>query len=90
MINRWLCRNQRKIVENILQGCEMPIICGTIGCILSAFPILGGIVTLKRKLRGLALVGSLVGLFLIGPVFVSSILSLIGLILIVKSKKEFH
>ena len=66
------------------------VTCGTIGCILSAFPILGGIVALKRKMRSLALIGSLVGLFLIGPVFISSILSAIGLILIVKSKKEFH
>ncbi len=66
------------------------VICGTIGCILSVFPILGGIVALKRKMRGLALTGGIIGLFLIGPVFITSILSLIGLILIAKSKKEFH
>ena len=66
------------------------VICGTIGCILSAFPILGGIVTLKRKFKGLALTGSIIGLFLIGPVFITSILSLIGLILILKTKKEFN
>ena len=58
------------------------ITCGSIGCILSIFPILGGIVTLKRKMRGLALVGGLIGLFMIGPLFASSVLSLIGLILI--------
>ena len=51
---------------------------------------MGGIVSLKRKKRGLALVGSIIGLLLIGPVFASSILSLIGLILIGKSKKEFY
>jgi len=69
---------------------DFSVICGTIGCILSAFPILGGIVSLKRKKRGLALVGSIIGLLLVGPVFASSILSLIGLILIGKSKKEFY
>jgi len=65
-------------------------ICGTIGCILSVFPILGGIVTLKRKMRGLALVGGLIGLFMIGPLFASSILSLIGLIFVGLSKEEFQ
>jgi Na+-translocating ferredoxin:NAD+ oxidoreductase RnfD subunit len=66
------------------------ITCGSIGCILSIFPILGGIVTLKRKMRGLALVGGLIGLFLIGPLFASSILSLIGLIFVGLSKEEFQ
>ena len=68
---------------------EILVICGTIGCILSIIPILGGILALKRKLWGIALAGGIVGLFTIGPIFASSILALIGLILVATSKKEF-
>lgn len=66
------------------------VTCGTIGCILAIFPILGGILALKRKLWGIALAGGILGLFIIGPLFLSSISALIGLILIVLSRKEFQ
>jgi len=69
---------------------EILVICGTIGCILAIIPILGGILALKRKLWGISLAGGIVGLFTIGPIFASSILALIGLILVATSKKEFH
>ena len=69
---------------------EILVICGTIGCILAIIPILGGILALKRKLWGIALAGGIVGLFTIGPIFASSILALIGLILVATSKKEFQ
>lgn len=64
-------------------------ICGTIACILAVFSILGGNLSWKRKLWGIALTGSILGLFTIG-FLISSILSLIGLILIIISKKEFQ
>ena len=69
---------------------EILVICGTIGCILAIFPILGGIVALKRKLWGMALAGGILGLFTIGPLFLSSILALIGIILVITSRKEFQ
>lgn len=69
---------------------EILVICGIIGCILAIFPILGGIVALKRKLWGMALAGGILGLFTIGPLFLSSILALISIILIIISRQEFR
>jgi uncharacterized membrane protein len=64
--------------------------CGIIGCILSVFALTGGIVAVKRKAWGFALVGGILGLFTIGPFFLGSIISLIGLILVIISRKNFH
>ena len=65
------------------------VICGTILSIISIFPILGGILSLKRKLWGVVLACSIIGLFSIGYIFTSSILCLIALVLIAVSKREF-
>jgi hypothetical protein len=64
--------------------------CGIIGCILSIFTLVGGIVAVKRKAWGLAIVGGILGLFTIGPLFLGSIMALIGLILVVISRKDFQ
>jgi len=64
--------------------------CGVIGCILSVFAILGGIMAVQRKLWWLALLGSILGIFILQPVFISSFLSLIGMILLIISRKEFE
>lgn len=64
--------------------------CAVIGCILAIFPILGGLLALKKKLWGISLVGSIIGLFTLGIFITSSILSLISLILLIISKKEFQ
>jgi hypothetical protein len=64
--------------------------CGIIGCILSIFALAGGIAAVKRKAWGLALIGGILGLFTIGPWLIGSVLSLIGLILVIISKKDFH
>lgn len=64
--------------------------CSIIGCILTIFPILGGILAIKKKLWGISLVGSIFGLFTLGIFFTSSILSLIALILLITSKNEFQ
>jgi len=66
------------------------MVCGAIGCILSIFTLAGGIVALKRKAWGLAVIGGILGLFVIGPLFMGSILSLIGLILVIISKNQFQ
>jgi len=64
--------------------------CGIIGCILSVITLAGGIVAVKRKTWGLAIAGGILGLFTIGPFFLGSIMSLIGLILAIVSRKEFQ
>jgi magnesium-transporting ATPase (P-type) len=69
---------------------ELMTLCGIIMCILSVFPLLGGILSFKRKLWGIAVTGGILGLFTIGPFFASSLLSLIGLIVVVMSRKEFQ
>lgn len=67
------------------------VICGAIECILAVLTILGGIMALKRKNRNIVLVGGILGVFTIGPIlFVSTLLSIIGLILIMTSKNEFQ
>jgi len=69
---------------------ELFVICGSIGFFLSIFTILGGIMSIKKQRWGIALVGGILGLFTIGPFFLSSAFSLIGLILVIISKNEFH
>jgi hypothetical protein len=66
------------------------LVCGIIGSILSIIALAGGIVALRRKGWGLAMIGSILGLFTIGPYFLASILALIGLIILVISRKDFH
>ena len=66
------------------------VTCGIIGCILSIFALVGGIVAVKRKAWGLAVVGGILGLFTIGPFFLASIIAVIGLILVIISRKDFQ
>lgn len=66
------------------------VFCGSIIIVLAIFTLLGGIMALKRKMWGLALLGAILGLFTVGLFFTSSILSLIALILIALSKQEFE
>jgi hypothetical protein len=64
--------------------------CAIIGIIISIFPILGGLLAIKKKLYYLAISCSIIGLFSIGIVLTSSILSLIALILLILSRKQFQ
>jgi len=64
--------------------------CAIIGIIISVFPILGGLLAIKKKLYYIAVTGSIIGLFSIGIMLTSSVLSLIALILLIISKKEFQ
>jgi hypothetical protein len=68
---------------------EFFTICGTVGIILSVFTVLGGILAVKRKLWGIALTCGILGLYGLIIIF-PGILSLIGLILIAISRKEFQ
>jgi len=62
---------------------------GTMGIIISFFPILGGIFALVKKGWLISLVGGLIGI-LFSAVVVSIILALIAFLLIIFSKKEFQ
>jgi len=66
--------------------------CGIIAIALSLFTIIGGILTLQKRMFWFALIGGIVGIFAIAPLFffVPNILSLTGAILIIRSRKEFH
>ena len=64
--------------------------CAIIGCIISFFPILGAILAIKRKLWGIALACGIIGLFSLGILFTSSGLSLIAMILLFISRKDFQ
>jgi hypothetical protein len=64
--------------------------CAIIGIIISIFPILGGLLSIKKKLYYIAIATSIIGLFSIGIMLSSSILSLIALILLIMSKQNFQ
>ena len=65
-------------------------ICGSIGIILSIFPIFGGILAFKRKFWNIAIFCSILGLFTVGSLFLSTILSFIGMVLLFICKKDFQ
>jgi hypothetical protein len=64
--------------------------CASIGIIISFFPILGGILAIKRKMWGISIACSIIGLFSIGILFTSSLFCFIAIIIIFISKKEFQ
>ena len=69
---------------------EQYLIFGIIGCIIAIFPILAGILAIKRKQWPLVVIGCIICLFIFIPLIIPGILASIGLILIFISKKEFH
>jgi len=64
--------------------------CALIGMVVSAFPILGGILSIKRKLWGIALTSSIIGLTMFIPSIIGGILSLVAMILLILSRNEFN
>lgn len=90
IINTVLMNQAQELPIEATQIYTIMFTCGVIGLIFSVFVVLGGIFSLMRKMWWFALLGSIFGLFVIGTVFVSSILSFISLILIILSKEEFH
>lgn len=67
-------------------------VCGSIVLILSAFTFLGGILAFKRKMFWFAFLGGVIGIFALAPLlfFIPNVLSLIGTIFVLKSRREFH
>jgi hypothetical protein len=64
--------------------------CAVVGFIISVFQILGGVLSIKRKLWGVSLTCSIIGIFSIGILFSSTLFSLIALVLLIISRKEFQ
>jgi hypothetical protein len=71
------------------------VLCGVIGCVLSIFCILGGILALKKKLWGVSVVSCIpliiIGVFIsvVSLVFIASIIAFFGLILLIMARKEY-
>jgi len=64
-------------------------VCGAIFVILGLIAAVGGFFGVRRKHWGLAILGGVLGLFIITPYFIGSLLSLVGLVLLAVSKKDF-
>ena len=85
--------NANMTQEQLKQGF---VICGTVGCVMAVLSILGGVLALKRKVWGLALVvsipQSLLGIIVpsFSLLFASGVMALVGLLLIVFSRREFQ
>ena len=69
---------------------QVIVLCWTVIGIVAIFTLLGGILSLKKKLWGIALVGSIFGLSGVFAMFIPGILSCIAMILLIKSRKEFQ
>ncbi|OGS50612.1 MAG: hypothetical protein A3K65_08515 [Euryarchaeota archaeon RBG_16_68_12] len=73
------------------------VACGAIGIIFGIIALLGGIMAIMRRMWALALIGGILGLFLVGSGALvmgvlfpeASVFALIGLILVAISHKEF-
>ena len=72
---------------DMLQGILM--VCGIIFLVFALLAMLGGIMSIKRKSFGFAIVGAIFGIFTLGPYALGSILSIVALVLILLSKDEF-
>jgi len=70
-------------IQNVLNICSIILV------IISIVPILGGLLSIQRRSKMAVLSCSIIGIFTIGPVFLSSILALIATILIAMEKTEF-
>lgn len=66
------------------------LVLGIIGLIISLFVLLGGYFATTRTHFGMAIVGSVLGLFVLSPYFIASILALVALILLAVSHHEFE
>jgi hypothetical protein len=64
-------------------------VCSLIGIVVSIFPILSGVISVKKKMWGVALTGSIIGFFTIIPFFILIFLPIISMILLIISRKEF-
>jgi len=68
---------------------DIMTVCGIIFLVLGLVAVLGGFFGVRRKHFGIVILGGVLGLFVLGPYMLGSLLALIGLILVAISKKDF-
>ena len=68
----------------------LQVICGVVGMAFAIIAIIGGVLAIKKRSFAMAIVGAVFCLLSVGPLGISSILGLIGLILIAISSHEFR
>ncbi len=66
------------------------MICGALMLIFGIMGMLGGVLAIQKKNWAFALICGILGIFSGGPVFLGSILCLIGVILIAVSRDSFR
>ena len=66
--------------------------CGIHACGIALFTILGGILVIQRRSFWFAVIGGIVGIFALSPLFffIPNILSFITTILLIQTRKEFQ
>jgi hypothetical protein len=64
-------------------------VCSSIGIVVSIFPILGGILSIKKKLWGISLTSSIFGFVVIIPFIFLIFIPLISMILLIISRRYF-
>jgi hypothetical protein len=66
--------------------------CGALGIGLSLFTIIGGIVAIQGRMFWFALIGGIIGIFAISPLFffIPNIVSLLGTLLVFRARKDFQ
>ena len=64
-------------------------VCSSIGIVVSIFPILGGILSVKKKLWGISLTSSICGFIVIIPFIFLIFIPLISMILLIISRRYF-
>ncbi len=65
-------------------------VCGVFMLIFGTSLLIGAVCAIKRVYWGVALAGSLLGIFTIGPYYLGSILSTVAFLLLVMSKDVFN
>ena len=76
--------NGEKYIPFDIIGCSIIIM------IFSVFALLAAVMSLKRQNLDVAVVGSILGIFAFGFLMIGSIISIIALIIILKSRDEFE
>lgn len=70
-------------IQTILKTCTI------ISFIFSAVALVGGLLALRKRSWGITILGSVLGLFTIGVYYTASAFSLIALVFLIMSRREF-
>ncbi len=83
---------EEQVGEQISQDLVNTVInvCGAVTLVFGFFLLLGGYFAIKREHRIIAIIGSILGILSIGPLFLGSIFSVAALVLLLMAKDEFE